>query len=66
MWITAACFLFVWALSYFVLRLDRSFLHAFLVAAIGIALMNLVAHYWTQPETEDTPAEARGQGRVAG
>ncbi|HEY7855999.1 MAG TPA: hypothetical protein VIC32_06110 [Terriglobales bacterium] len=42
--IVAAAFLALWVLAYYILRLDGSYYHVFLVAAIGCGLMNLIAH----------------------
>lgn len=53
LWVVAAAFLGLWALVFFWLRLSGNYMHVFLVAAIGVALMNLIAHYWTRPEPED-------------
>lgn len=53
MWIAAAAFAGIWALVFFWLKLPGSYMHVLLVVAIGIALMNLIAHYWTRPEPED-------------
>ncbi|HWG36991.1 MAG TPA: hypothetical protein VN690_04670 [Terriglobales bacterium] len=52
MWVVTAALLGVWILTYLVLRLPGSYVHTFLVAAIGVALMNLIAHTWTHPEDE--------------
>jgi len=53
LWVVAAAFLGLWVLVFFWLRLSGNYMHVFLVAAIGVALMNLIAHYWTRPEPED-------------
>lgn len=63
MWIAAAAFGFVWVLTFFILKLRGSYMHCFLVVAIGIVIMNLVAHYWTQPEADDGQP---GQGEITG
>lgn len=60
MWIAAAAFVFIWVLTFFILRLTGSYMHCFLVVAIGIIIMNLVAHYWTEPEP-DTSVPGQGE-----
>lgn len=67
MWIAAAGFIFVWVLTFFILRLPGSYMHSFLVVAIGIIIMNLVAHYWTEPEPDpNEPSPGPNQGKIAG
>lgn len=58
MWVVTAALLGVWILTYLVLRLPGSYVHTFLVAAIGVALMNLIAHTWTHPEDESEEMDA--------
>ncbi|MGH9414636.1 MAG: hypothetical protein ACRD0Y_12975 [Terriglobales bacterium] len=53
LWITAAGSLGLWALLFYWLQLSGNYMHVFLVAAIAIALMNLIAHYWTLPDADD-------------
>ncbi|MGH9476270.1 MAG: hypothetical protein ACRD1C_08045 [Terriglobales bacterium] len=53
LWIAAGCLLGVWGLVFYWLKLTGSYMHVFLVAAIAVALMNLIAHYWTKPDPED-------------
>ncbi|MGH9467960.1 MAG: hypothetical protein ACRD1Y_11460 [Terriglobales bacterium] len=53
LWIVAGCFLGLWGLTFYWLKLTGNYMHVFLVAAIGVALMNLIAHYWTRPDPED-------------
>lgn len=53
LWITAGCSLGLWALLFYWLHLTGNYFHVFLVAAIAVALMNLVAHYWSRPNPED-------------
>lgn len=59
LWIVAAVFLALWLLTYVTFRLRGSYMHVFLVAAIGCALMNLIAHYWTsaEPKPDAGPKE---------
>ena len=53
LWIVSAVFLILWVATAWFLRLSgRSFMHVFLVAALGTGLMNLIAHYWTHEEPE--------------
>lgn len=52
MWIVAALMLFVWVLTFWILKLPGSYMHVFLVSATGVGLMNLIAHYWTEDEPE--------------
>jgi len=52
LWIVVAALAGVWVLLYLVLRLPGSYMHVFLVAAIGAAIMNLIAHYFTRPERD--------------
>ena len=58
MWVVTAALLGLWILTYLVLRLPGSYVHTFLVAAIGVALMNLIAHTWTHPEDESEEMDA--------
>lgn len=53
LWIVMALMLFVWVLTFVILKLPGSYMHVFLVAAIGVGLMNLIAHYWTLDEPEE-------------
>jgi len=50
LWIVAIVFFSLWVLTFLILHLPGSYMHVFLVAAIGVGLMNLIAHYWTPPE----------------
>lgn len=47
MWLAAAASFLIWIELYWVRHLPGSFMHVFLVGAIGLVLMNLVAHYWS-------------------
>ncbi|HXR97427.1 MAG TPA: hypothetical protein VN709_06240 [Terriglobales bacterium] len=42
--IVAATFLALWVLANYILRLNGSYYHVFLVAAIACGLMNVIAH----------------------
>lgn len=53
LWIVAGTFGGLWGLTVFWLRLTGSYPQVFLVAGLGVGLMNLIAHYWTRPEPED-------------
>ncbi|MGN6591387.1 MAG: hypothetical protein ACTHJX_00645 [Terriglobales bacterium] len=53
LWIVAGTFLGLWGLVFYWLGLTGNYMHVFLVAGIGVGLMNLIAHYWTRPEPED-------------
>jgi|GEM_PF-2579258 len=53
LWIASGSSLALWAFLFFWLRLPGAYMHVFLVVAIGVALMNLIAHYWTRPHPED-------------